>query len=287
MPSPDKVAAGLRALAPRYDAVFCDIWGVIHNGIEPYSTAVDALVRYRAAGGKIILISNAARPAPNVIDMMLAMGVPSSAFDRVVTSGDVTRHLLRAYAGKIIHHIGPPSDNPMLEGLDIEKGPAEKAAAVVVTGLNDPNETPDDYEDRLNTWQALGLPLVCANPDLVVEVGTRMVYCPGALADVYEARGGKVEQAGKPFAAIYDEAYAMLSGLLDGTPDKGRILAIGDAVRTDAMGAAAFGIDFLFITGSLHAGELDAFGSADVDGIADLIAPSGAHLVAAMPRLRW
>jgi len=279
--------SGLHALAPRYDALFCDIWGVVHNGVVPHPAAVDALARYRAGGGHVILVSNAARPH-RAIEMMLdRLGVPRSVYDRIVTSGDVTRTIVSAYAGRTIHHVGPPSDDPMFDGIDIVKGPADEAVAVVVTGLDDPRQIPADYAERMAFWRNRDLPFVCANPDEVVEVGNRLVYCSGALADIYEAEGGTVLQAGKPFPPIYRAAYDLLVGVAGNEVPKSRILAIGDSIRTDATGAAIYGIDLLFITGSIHAGELDAFGDGPDAAIHALVAPSAANLVGFLPRLAW
>ena len=278
----------LAALAPDYDAVLSDVWGVVHNGVAAYPEAVDALRQFRKSGGRVVLITNAPRAAAPIVEMLDTMGVPRDAYDGLVSSGDVTRTMIAPYRGKVVHHIGPPSiDDSLYEGLGVIRGPAEQAEAVVVTDLDDDNDTPDMYEDRIKVWLARKLPLICANPDRVVEHGGRIIYCGGALADLYEAHGGRIKMAGKPYRPIYDEALKLAESTAGKSLDRGRILAIGDSVRTDAIGAANAGLDLLFVTGSIHAQELDAFGSPDPEAIRALVAPSGARLKGFMPRLAW
>jgi HAD superfamily hydrolase (TIGR01459 family) len=278
----------LSEIAGNYDAVLSDVWGVVHNGIAAHSSAVDALRRYRQGGGRVVLITNAPRPSPPIIAMLDRMNVPRDAYDAVVSSGDVTRAMLVPYRGKTLHYVGPPKENDgLFEGLDITLGRAEDARAVIVTDLDNDDQTPDDYMDRVTLWLSRKLPMICANPDRVVEHGDQLIYCGGALADLYEARGGMINMAGKPYRPIYDEALKRAEQAAGRSLDRARILAIGDSVRTDAIGAANAGLDLLFVTGSIHAGELDAFGSPDPQAIRDLVAPSGARLKAFMPRLAW
>jgi HAD superfamily hydrolase (TIGR01459 family) len=281
-------SAGLAALAGDYDAVLSDVWGVIHNGRAAYPSAVDALVNYREQGGRVVLITNAPRPSPPIVTMLDHLGVPRQAYDAIVSSGDATRAMIVRYSGKTIHHVGPPTaDDALYEGLDVTRGSADEAEVVVVTDLDTDDDTPDMYADRVAHWLKRGLPLICANPDKVVEIGDQMVYCGGALADIYAELGGEVHMAGKPFAPIYDEALRLAEKAVGHPLDRRRILAIGDSVRTDAIGAADFGLDLLFITGSIHAGELDAFGAPDPEAIRALVKPSGARLAGFMPRLAW
>lgn len=277
---------GLAQFAPAYDALLCDLWGVVHNGLEAHPAAVQALVNYRTQGGHVVFITNAPRVAAPIIDMLDALNVPRTAWDAVVSSGDTTRALIAPYRGRTIHHIGPASaDDSLYEGLGVTRGRAEDAEAIVVTDLDSDNDTPDDYAARVKLWLSRGLPMICANPDKVVEVGEHLVYCGGALGDYYAERGGSVQMAGKPFIPIYEEALR-LGEIAAGRPlDKARVLAIGDSVRTDAMGAAAFGIDVLFITGSVHAA--DFAGGADAHSVAALLAPSGARMAGFLPRLTW
>jgi HAD superfamily hydrolase (TIGR01459 family) len=261
---------------------------VIHNGRAAYPSAVDALVNYREQGGRVVLITNAPRPSPPIVTMLDHLGVPRQAYDAIVSSGDATRAMIARYSGKTIHHVGPPTaDDALYEGLDVTRGSADEAEVVVVTDLDTDDDTPDMYADRIAHWLKRGLPLICANPDKVVEVGDQMVYCGGAIADIYAELGGEVHMAGKPFAPIYEEALLLAEGAVGHELDRRRILAIGDSVRTDAIGAADFGIDLLFITGSIHAGELDAFGAPDPEAIRALVAPSGARLAGFMARLAW
>jgi HAD superfamily hydrolase (TIGR01459 family) len=279
---------GLAALAGDYDVVLSDVWGVIHNGRAAHPSAVEALVNYRAGGGRVVLITNAPRPSPPIVTMLDHLGVPRIAYDAIVSSGDATRAMVARYAGKVIHHVGPPTaDDAFYDGLDVTRGSADEAEAVVVTDLDTDDDTPDMYADRIAHWLKRGLPLICANPDKVVEVGDQMVYCGGAIADIYAELGGEVHMAGKPFAPIYEEALLLAEEAVGHKLDRRRILAIGDSVRTDAIGAADFGIDLLFITGSIHAGELDAFGAPDPEAVRALVAPSGARLAGFMARLAW
>ncbi len=278
----------LSKIAGNYDAVLSDVWGVLHNGVAAHPTACEALVNFRAGGGRVVLITNAPRPANDVAHLLDGLNVPREAYDAIMSSGDVTRTMLEEYRGRSVHYIGPPVDNDgLFDGLDIARGPAETADAILVTDLDRDDETPDMYNARMDVWLERHLPLIAANPDRVVEHGDRIIYCGGALADLYEARGGRILMAGKPYRPIYDGALAHAEKAAGRTLDKSRVLAIGDSVRTDAIGAANFGIDLMFITGSIHAEELDAFGQPDPEVIKAFVAPSGANLAGFMPRLAW
>ncbi|KAB2855873.1 MAG: TIGR01459 family HAD-type hydrolase, partial [Bauldia sp.] len=256
--------SGLSQISPRYEAVLSDVWGVVHNGVAAHPTAVAALAAYRAAGGKVVLITNAPRPSSAIVPFLDQLGVSRDAYDAIVSSGDATRAMLAEYRGKVVHHVGPPSDDDALyEGLDLVRGSVEAAEAVVVTDLDSDDDTPDMYSERVELWLARNLPMIVANPDRVVEHGDRLIYCGGSLGDLYEARGGMVRMAGKPYRPIYQEALRLVEQAAGGPVARERILAIGDSVRTDAIGAAGFGIDLLFITGSIHAAEVDAFGEPD------------------------
>jgi len=284
-----KALDGLRELAPNYDAILSDVWGVVHNGVTAHPAAAEALAEYRRQGGRVVLITNAPRPAGPIIEMLDGMGIPREAYDALVSSGGATRAILaEEYRGHTLHYVGPPVENDALfEGLDITLGSAEEASAVVVTDLDDDDETPDMYEDRIRFWLSRNLPMLCANPDRVVEDGDRFIYCGGALADLYEAHGGMVRMIGKPYRPIYTEALHQAE-LATGRPlERSRILAIGDSVRTDAIGAAGAGLDLLFITGSIHAAELDAFGNPDPASIEALLKPSDANVAGFMAKLSW
>lgn len=278
----------LSDLASDYDAVLSDVWGVVHNGVSAHPDAVEALRQFRKGGRRVVLITNAPRAVAPIVDMLDDMRVPRDAYDAVISSGEVTRAMIAPYRGRVIHHIGPPSiDDSLYEGLGVIRGPAEEAEAVVVTDLDTDDDTPDMYEARIAVWLGRGLPLICANPDRVVEHGGRIIYCGGALADLYEAHGGRIRMAGKPYRQIYDEALRLADAAAGRPIARSRILAIGDSVRTDAIGAANAGLDLLFITGSIHAQELDAFGAPDPEAIRALVSPSGARLKGFMPRLAW
>lgn len=280
--------SGLAQLAPAYDALLCDVWGVIHNGVAAFPPAIEALVEYRARGGVVVLITNAPRPSAPIIEMLDDLGVPRAAWDAIVSSGDASRALLSQYKGRVIHHVGPPTeDDALYEGLGLIRGGADTAEVVVVTDLDNDDETPELYAPRVTQWLERNLPMICANPDRVVEHGDQIIYCGGALGDYYAERGGIVQMAGKPFAPIYDEALRLAEAAAGRKLNKSRIMAVGDSVRTDATGAADFGIDLLFIAGSIHAAEIDAFGTPDPKAVAALVAPSGAHMAGFLPRLVW
>jgi HAD superfamily hydrolase (TIGR01459 family) len=280
--------SGIADLAGRYDAVLSDVWGVVHNGVAGFPSAVDALTRYRQAGGKVVFITNAPRPSPPIIAMLDRLGVHRDSYDAIVSSGDATRAMIEKYRGKAIHHVGPATeDDTLYEGLDVRRTVAEDAEVVVVTDLDSDDDNPEMYRERAKQWLALKLPMICANPDRVVEHGEKIIYCGGALGDLYAAMGGMVLMAGKPYQPIYEEAFRLAEVAVGRPLDKSRVLAIGDSVRTDATGAAQFGLDLLFITGSIHAAELDAFGKPDPQAIVDLVAPSRARLAGFLPRLAW
>ncbi len=276
--------AGLSALASRYDVIFCDVWGVLHNGVSAWPTAHEALVKFRENGGTVVLLSNAPRPAAAVVAMLARLGVPREAFDAVVTSGDVTRleldrkHIVR------LHHIGPERDLDLFDGLDLI-GPDE-ADIVVVTGLDDDDvETPEDYREKLQALAARNVDLVCANPDRVVEKGGQLIWCAGALADVYEEHGGHVLHIGKPFPIVYEQALRTALEIRGKVTPKTRILAIGDSMITDVAGANTFGIDCLFMTGGIHSGEI-GHPPAD-EAYRKVLEPATAMPVAWSHRLVW
>ena len=280
--------SGLSELSGRYDAVLSDVWGVVHNGIAAFPSAVEALTEYRKAGGKVVFITNAPRPSGPLIDMLERLGVTRDAYDAIVSSGDATRAMIAKYRGKPIHHVGPATeDDSLYEGLDVRRTSADEAEAVVVTDLDTDDDNPEMYRERAKFWLSRKLPMICANPDRVVEHGEKIIYCGGALGDLYAAMGGMVLMAGKPYQPIYEEAFRLAEEAAGRPLDRSRVLAIGDSVRTDATGAAQFGIDLLFVTGSIHAAELDAFGKPDPQAIADLVAPSRARMAGFLPRLAW
>ena len=281
-------------LAGGYDVVLSDVWGVVHNGVAATPEACDALERFRANGGTVVLITNAPRPGEVVARTMLdRLGVPRAAYDGIVSSGDVTRALVAARAGKRLFHIGPPRDLPMFDGLDAPVAPLDSADYAVCSGLTDDTvETPQDYHELIERMRARDLTMICANPDVVVERGDKLVYCAGAVADLYAAAGGEVIYAGKPYRPIYDQALAIAQaahGLQEngGPLDHHRVVAIGDSVRTDLRGAAAFGVDCVFVTAGIHAEELGSRDNPSTSALSDIFAAAGLFPKAVMRRLTW
>jgi HAD superfamily hydrolase (TIGR01459 family) len=276
-------------LAAGYDVVLSDVWGVVHNGVAATQEACDALVRFRSDGGTVVLITNAPRPGEVVARFTLdRLGVPRAAYDGIISSGDVTHALIAARAGKRVFHIGPERDLPIFAGLDAPVAPLETADYAVCSGLTDDTvETPQDYHALIERMRARKLPMICANPDVVVERGDKLVYCAGAIADLYAAAGGDVIYAGKPYRPIYDQALAIAKAARGAPVEHQRVLAIGDSVRTDLKGAAAFGIDCLFVTAGIHAEELGHRDDPDLTALADMFAAAGVAPKGVMRRLAW
>ncbi len=280
---------GLSELAGSYDTLFSDVWGVIHNGRESFPEPCEALARWRERHGPVILISNSPRPSPEVIVQLDGLGVPREAWSAIVTSGDVTRELLAARAPARVFRIGPERDAPLYAGLDLTLAPLESADFISCTGPTDDDvETPEDYRTLLIEAVSRRLPLICANPDKVVQRGDRLIYCGGALADLYEQLGGETIMAGKPYRPIYDACLAKAGALAGAPAERARVLAIGDGVATDARGAADQGLDLLFIAGGIHAVEsLDAAGALDLAATTALLKRSGLAARYAMTQLAW
>jgi HAD superfamily hydrolase (TIGR01459 family) len=275
-------------LAAAYDLVLCDIWGVVHNGVTAFAEAAAALARFRAGGGTVILITNAPRPQDVVRHQLDRFGVARDAYDAIVSSGDVTRTVVAEHAGQSVFHIGPDRDRGTFAGLNVRFAPVETADYAVCSGLfDDDTETPEDYRALLERLRARELFMVCANPDVVVERGDRLVYCAGAVADLYQALGGDVLYAGKPHRPIYDCALALAQTLRSAPIARDRVLAIGDSVRTDLTGAASFGIDFLFVTAGIHAGELGSREDPDAQALRKILTGAPFSPRALMRRLVW
>jgi HAD superfamily hydrolase (TIGR01459 family) len=281
-------------IAPCYDVVLCDIWGVVHDGIGAHAAACDALMQFRAGGGVVVLITNAPRPSPFIIRQMDRLGVPPDAYDGVMTSGDLTRGVVAHRKGEAVFHIGPERDLAIFDGLDVRVTPLDDAGFVVCSGLFDEyNETPDDYHGLVAKMRERGLFMVCANPDLVVERGVERFYCAGAIADLYGAAGGEVLYAGKPHPPIYDAALAKAAEVRGEAAQPARTLAIGDSLRTDITGARALGIDGLFVSSGIHANELGPelgfeLGSASTrEALGAMFAAAGVMPWSVTPRLSW
>jgi HAD superfamily hydrolase (TIGR01459 family) len=275
-------------LAPRYDVVLADVWGVIHNGVTAFPETVDALQRFRLGGGTVVLITNAPRPADVVLRFLDNLSVPHTVFDGIVTSGDVTRAAIAARPGQSVFHLGPERDHGLFGDLDLRFAPLEQADYCVCSGLfDDTRETAEDYRDTLTKMRAGGLFMLCANPDLVVERGNDLVYCAGAIADLYEALGGQVLWAGKPHRPIYQQALAEAMARRGAEAPLNRVLAIGDSVRTDISGANRFGADSLFVTGGIHAEELGDRDAPDPAAMEKIFAAAGVRPTAVTRRLAW
>ena len=275
-------------LARGYDVVLSDVWGVVHNGLASFPEACDALKRFRAGGGTVLLITNAPRPASVVVRLLDRLDVPHDAYDGIVSSGDVTQEVILARRGQRVFSIGPERDLPTFAELGVEFASAERADYVVCTGLfDDDSETPEDYRELLGKLRRRDLLMVCANPDLVVERGERLVYCAGAIADLYASLGGKVLYAGKPHQPIYETALARAAGARGSETALERVLAIGDSVRTDLTGAASFGIDCLFVTAGIHAEELGSRENPDPASLGAIFAQAKLYPKAVMRRLVW
>lgn len=274
-----------RDIAAQYDAVLCDVWGVLHNGVEAFSHASEALAEARAAGLAVVLITNSPRPHPGVKVQIRGLGVRDDAYDRIVTSGDVTRSLIAEGPGKV-YFIGAEKDLPLLDGLDVETVGLREAGIVVCAGLRDDEvEAVEDYREELAALAARGLPFICANPDLVVERGHKLIACAGALAGLYEELGGTTRIAGKPHRPIYEKSLAELRAVR-GAFDMARVIAIGDGMPTDVRGAQAYGLDVLYISGGIHAGHYVEGGRTDEARLAAFLAAEDAHPKWWMPRLQ-
>jgi HAD superfamily hydrolase (TIGR01459 family) len=277
------ILSSIAAVASDCEAWIVDIWGVMHNGARAHEAACEACIRFRAGGGVVALLSNAPRPFADVVPQLERLGVPRDAYDLGITSGDVTRGMLEAWRGRALLHIGPERDKGLLEGLDARLVAAEGAEVVLCSGLyDDTRETPADYAGLFEALLARRVPMICANPDLVVERGDHLVYCAGALAAAYEAKGGTVAYAGKPHGPIYERTLAAIAGLKGRPAPKGRILAIGDGIDTDLKGAHGAGLVSVFIASAVHVP-----GGLDAETLAKLFAERSFAPVAALPALAW
>jgi HAD superfamily hydrolase (TIGR01459 family) len=288
-PARPALIEGLQPLAGRYDLIFCDVWGVLHNGVKAYEAAGDALTRFRQGGGRVVLVSNAPRPGSSVGTQLDSFNVPRSAYDAIVTSGDLTRLAIQERIDQTVSHIGPPRDMPIYDGLDVRFGSIEEADYVVCSGFDDDErETVEDYRARLEAMLRRSLPMVCANPDLIVERGHRILPCAGTIALAYEEMGGEVFYAGKPHRPVYDRALSVGSELAGQPIPKSRVLAVGDAIRTDIAGAVGFGIDSLMIGRGIHTEELGLHRGSLVSGhVQDWVSRQQAKPTAITDVLTW
>ena len=293
---PCRVLAGLGDVAGRYDVLLCDVWGVVHDGRRAFPAAADALTRFRAEGGTVVLLTNAPRPQASVVSQLDGLGVPRGAYDSIVTSGDATVALIADRRGQPAYHLGPPRDVALFDEVKAKTGrapplaPLAEAAYCVCTGLlDDTVETPEDYAGLLATILARRLDMICANPDIVVHVGDRLIFCGGALAQRYAAMGGTVLYAGKPHTPIYRVALGIAAERRGAPIAAARALAIGDGLPTDIAGARRQGLDALFVTTGIHRDEtLDAAtGAIDPAGLARLLAEAAERPALAITHLVW
>jgi len=280
-----RFAERLSELVDGVEVILSDIWGVVHNGLEAFPEACEALHTYRQRGGTVILITNAPRPADSVQRQLRKLGVADDIYDAIVSSGDLTRHFVADHPGKKMFWLGPERDSSIYRGLDAVPAPLEQADYIVCTGLfDDETESAEDYRATMLQARERKLPLVCANPDIVVERGDRLIYCAGAIAELYRELGGEVIFYGKPHRPIYDRAMALASERRGSPAPLDRVLAIGDSVRTDLTGAHGFGIDCLFVTRGIHSEDFEGIDQLDPASVKELF---GHPPKALMRELRW
>lgn len=257
-----RIINSLAEVGHSYDALFVDLWGCLHNGVEPFPDAVAALQAYRASGGKVILLTNAPRPKSFVIGQLAKIGVPENTYDGIVTSGDSAQIAMAAgVVGRKVYHLGPDYDLGFFSTedgpIDVERVPLEEAEGIVCTGLfDDTAENLDEYRLTILSGKTRGLKLLCANPDITVDIGERRAFCAGAIAQAYTEAGGTSLYFGKPHAPIYQLAYSRLAALASRQISPDRILCIGDGINTDVRGGIAEDLDTLFIAGGLAATEI-------------------------------
>jgi HAD superfamily hydrolase (TIGR01459 family) len=275
----------LREIVGGEDVVLSDIWGVVHNGLESFPEACEALHTYRSRGGTVILITNAPRPADSVQRQLRKLGVADESYDAIVSSGDLTRNFVAGHSGQSVFWLGPERDNSIYRGLDPVFAPLESANYIVCTGpFDDETETPEDYRAMMMQARERNLTLICANPDIVVERGDRLIYCAGAIAELYRELGGEVIFYGKPHRPIYERAMAIAQERRGKSTPHSHVLAIGDSVRTDLTGAHGFGIKCLFVTRGIHAGEFEGIDLLDSASVKELF---GHPPLALTRELRW
>jgi len=285
MSTPPLILRGLSEIAGEYDGAICDVWGVVHNGLTVFADAVAALKQFRATRGPVVLLSNAPRPVSVVEQQFERLGVPADCYDKIVTSGVATRDALeRMSQGRTLSllHIGPERDRGIFEGLPIACVGEEEAEAVLCTGpWHDDVETPEDYRPLLTHLKQRGLELLCANPDVVVQRGDRLIYCAGALAQLYEEIGGTSVYFGKPHPRVYEMSFAALAAA---GRRPARPLALGDGLATDIHGANRMGLDAVFIADGIHGADVPAL---EPEPMKRFFEARGADARAVLRRLVW
>jgi HAD superfamily hydrolase (TIGR01459 family) len=283
---------GIAALALRYDGFILDLWGVVHDGVAPLPGALECMASLKAAGKRIALLSNAPRRADDVVERITRIGVPAGLYDHVMSSGEEAwQRLYRrddefyGALGRRCLHIGSERDTGIREGLALEfVETAEEAEFILNTGPAGWQDRIEDYAPLLRRALAGALPMVCANPDLVVMHGNHLALCAGALAQWYEEAGGRVRWHGKPFGSVYDACLELL-----GIDDRSRVLAVGDSLRTDIAGAAGAGLDSVLIVGGIHAEEFGMIGNRppDIERIAAALRAGSYSPVGVARRFCW
>lgn len=276
-------------LLANYDVLFCDVWGVVHDGHLALDAAADALLRFRKGGGSVVLVSNAPVPKHQVARMLDERRLPRETWDDIVSSGDIALEHIEAKGFERLFPIGPQDrDAALFEKVASLPGSLDAAQAILCSGFNDDvGETAEDYRALLKSAADLQLPFVCANPDLLVDVGGRLYLCAGAIADLYEEIGGDVFWAGKPFEIAYLTALQIASTLRQEQVDRSRILVIGDAVRTDLKGAQSFGVDALFVAGGIHRDDTIVDEAICPERLRKLLSGDAPPAIAATPYLAW
>jgi HAD superfamily hydrolase (TIGR01459 family) len=285
-----RLISGLSEVAPGHDALICDVWGVIHDGARHHPAAAEALARFRRERGPVILLTNAPRVPAEVAAQCAGFGVPPDCYDAIVSSGGAARAELerRSAGGPLpLYYIGPDRDLPMVEGLDVARTDIADARVALAIGLvDDMTETPADYAGRLAAMRERNLVMLCANPDLVVHRGARMVYCAGALAKAYEELGGEVIYYGKPHRPVYEAALAAAAeaARAAGRSAPAKPLAVGDGLMTDVKGANGAGLPVLFIADGIHGEEVEPYAA---DHLGGLMGRYGVHADWAARTLAW
>lgn len=283
MTRPIPLLTRLSDRADTADAWICDIWGVLHNGKAAFESAKTACATFRQQGGVVVLVSNAPRPASAVAAQLAGFGITNASYDAIVTSGDVTRTMLENRPPVPFLHVGPDRDHGIFAGLGWQETVAARAELILCSGLEDDTvDTPDTYREQFTELVGRGIPMWCANPDIKVERGHQVVWCAGALAQLYAQLGGDVTYAGKPHMPVYDTALATIARIAGRTVPASRVLAIGDGINTDIRGAAGAGIPSLFIASAIHVD-----GALSPEKLHALFAPLPFRPVAAMDTLAY
>jgi HAD superfamily hydrolase (TIGR01459 family) len=288
MSAAPRILAGLSEIAHGYDAALVDAWGVIHNGRTPFLPALEACRRFRAERGPVVVISNAPRPSADIPGQLLRLGAGDDFYDAIVTSGDATRAELAARAPGPAYRLGPPKDLRLYDDTGLAFAGIEEAAFISCTGpVEEDDDRPEDYAPLFEVAVARGIDMVCANPDLVVQKGDRLIICAGALARQFESQGGRVVHCGKPHAAIYALALARVAAARGAEVAPARVLAIGDGPDTDLAGAEAQGFGAVFVADGIHRADVLAGGELDARGVAALLRGKSRRADYAMTALRW